>query len=196
MVSISLIVTPLISVELLSIENPKAVGVRPLHPTLCARTQTGEGTVVPDPHRTGPGMRALMESPVREAAVVYVNGQKVGTVWHPPYQLDVTKHLHAGANTLRIVAANLAVNEMAGAVLLARAQPGDPASLAMLAPKCRIDPVIAIERCNDDIGDIGITLRMTGFACKLDTDLTKLRWKRCVQNRFGMCARHGCLALS
>jgi hypothetical protein len=31
----------------LSIENPNAVGVRPSHPTLCARTQIGDATVVP-----------------------------------------------------------------------------------------------------------------------------------------------------
>jgi hypothetical protein len=49
--------------------------------------------------------------------VVYVNGQKAGTIWHPPYQLNVTKQLHAGANTLRIVVGNLAVNEMAGHAL-------------------------------------------------------------------------------
>jgi hypothetical protein len=73
----------------------------------------GEGTVVADPHRTGPGMRALMESPVREAAVVNINGQKAGSVWHPPYQLDVTKFLHPGQNELSIVVGNLALNEMA-----------------------------------------------------------------------------------
>jgi hypothetical protein len=77
----------------------------------------GEGTKLPDPHRAGPGMHAMMESPVHEAAVVYVNGQKAGTIWHPPYQLNVTKQLHAGANTLRIVVGNLAVNEMAGEAL-------------------------------------------------------------------------------
>jgi hypothetical protein len=74
----------------------------------------GEGTAVPDPHRTGPGMRALMESPVHEAAVVTINGQKAGSVWHPPYQLDVTKFVHAGKNELSIVVGNLALNGMAG----------------------------------------------------------------------------------
>jgi hypothetical protein len=46
-VSISLTLTPFVSVLLLSTEYPKAVGERPSHPTLCARTQTGDGTVVP-----------------------------------------------------------------------------------------------------------------------------------------------------
>jgi hypothetical protein len=58
-------------------------------------------------------MRALLESPVREAAVVYVNGQRAGSVWHPPYEIDVTNQLHAGENTLRIVVANLAINALA-----------------------------------------------------------------------------------
>ena len=77
----------------------------------------GEGTALPDPHRTGPGMHALMESPVHEAAVVTINGQKAGSVWHPPYQLDITKFVHAGKNEITIVAGNLALNEMAGQML-------------------------------------------------------------------------------
>jgi hypothetical protein len=59
-------------------------------------------------------MRALMESPVREAAVVTINGQKAGSVWHPPYQLDVTKFVHTGKNEISIIVGNLALNEMAG----------------------------------------------------------------------------------
>ena len=52
-VSISLTLTPFVSVLLLSTEYPKAVGERPSHPTLCARTQTGDGTVVPFTGITG-----------------------------------------------------------------------------------------------------------------------------------------------
>jgi hypothetical protein len=59
-------------------------------------------------------MRALLESPVRESAVIFVNGQRAGTVWHPPYQLDLTRLMHAGENQLRIVVANTAINEIAG----------------------------------------------------------------------------------
>jgi hypothetical protein len=73
----------------------------------------GPGTPVPPPP-PGPGMRALLESPVRECAVVFVNGQRAGSVWHPPYELDVTKFLRAGKNQIRLVVANLAINEMAG----------------------------------------------------------------------------------
>ena len=73
----------------------------------------GEGTPVPAPDRRGNGMRALLESPVREAAVVYLNGQRAGSVWHPPYEIEITGQLHAGENTLRIVVANLALNALA-----------------------------------------------------------------------------------
>jgi hypothetical protein len=53
-------------------------------------------------------------APVREAAVVWVNGRRAGSVWCPPYQLDVTKFLKVGNNDLRIDVANTAVNYLAG----------------------------------------------------------------------------------
>jgi hypothetical protein len=74
----------------------------------------GEGTPVAAPeHRAGNGMRAMLESPVREAAIVYVNGERAGSVWHPPYEIEITGLLHGGSNTLRIEVANLAINELA-----------------------------------------------------------------------------------
>jgi hypothetical protein len=42
-----------------------------------------------------------------------VNGQRAGSVWHPPYEIEITGPLHAGENTLRIVVANLAINALA-----------------------------------------------------------------------------------
>ena len=69
------------------------------------------------PPPNAPGMRALLESPVRECALVYVNGNLVGPVWHPPYRLDVTQYLRSGSNKLKIVVANLAINEMAASAL-------------------------------------------------------------------------------
>jgi hypothetical protein len=74
----------------------------------------GEGTpVTTAERRSGSGMRAMLESPVREAAVVYINGQRAGSVWHAPYEVEVGPLLHAGSNTVRIVVANLAINELA-----------------------------------------------------------------------------------
>jgi hypothetical protein len=68
----------------------------------------------------GPRARfqAWVEAPVRESAVVSVNGRRAGAVWCPPYAVEVTSSLRPGANTIRIEVANLAVNHMTG-----RAQP-------------------------------------------------------------------------
>jgi hypothetical protein len=74
----------------------------------------GEGTPVTTvEHNSGSGMRAMLEGPVREAAVVYVNGQRAGSVWCAPYEVAVGGLLHAGENRVRIVVANLAINELA-----------------------------------------------------------------------------------
>jgi len=73
----------------------------------------GSGTPV-EPTRQAAGMAAWFDPPVREAAVVYVNGQRAGSVWCAPYQLDITKFVRAGENQLRIEVANLALNAMAG----------------------------------------------------------------------------------
>jgi hypothetical protein len=74
----------------------------------------GEGTpVATAEHNAGSGMRAMLESPVREAAVVYVNGKRAGSVWCAPYQVQVSGLLQAGENRIRIVVANLAINELA-----------------------------------------------------------------------------------
>jgi hypothetical protein len=91
----------------------------------------------------GQGYHANFDAPVREAAVVYVNDQRIGSVWSPPYAIDVTGKLKAGENKIRIEVANLAVNYMASIPLpnynLAglRAQFGnrfDPQGLNLIQP--------------------------------------------------------------
>jgi alpha-L-rhamnosidase len=75
----------------------------------------GPGTPVPtEARRPANGMRAMLESPVREAAMVYVNDQLAGPVWRPPYRVDVTRLLRQGENKIRVVVGNLAINELAG----------------------------------------------------------------------------------
>ena len=74
----------------------------------------GEGTPVQRVRLHQAGMRTWFDPPLREAALVYVNGKLAGTVWHPPYRLDIAPLLHAGSNELRIVVANTAINELAG----------------------------------------------------------------------------------
>jgi hypothetical protein len=61
----------------------------------------------------GARFRAALDAPVREAAILYINDQRVGSVWCPPYAIDVTGKLKPGENKIRIEAANLAVNYMA-----------------------------------------------------------------------------------
>ena len=62
-------------------------------------------------------VQAWLDAPVREAVVVTVNGARAGSVWCPPYALDVTAWLRPGANTIRLDVANLAINHMAGHAL-------------------------------------------------------------------------------
>jgi hypothetical protein len=72
----------------------------------------GQGKPAPAPQGRNARQRALLQAPVREAAIVYVNGQRAAAVWCPPYFVDVTRLLAPGENQLRIEVANLAVNHM------------------------------------------------------------------------------------
>jgi hypothetical protein len=74
----------------------------------------GRGTIVEQGSMSFAGMRAWLEGPVREAAVVYVNGKRAGSVWSPPYSVDVAPLLQAGINRFRIEVGNLALNHKAG----------------------------------------------------------------------------------
>ena len=74
----------------------------------------GEGTPVTTvEQRSGNGMRAMLEGPVREVAVVYIDGKRAGSVWRPPYEIAVGSLLQPGKNTLRVMVANLAINRLA-----------------------------------------------------------------------------------
>jgi hypothetical protein len=75
----------------------------------------GEGTVVdPASERRAPsGMRAWLESPVREAAQVFINGKAAGAVWKAPFEVEITTLLKPGENTILVVVANLALNVLA-----------------------------------------------------------------------------------
>jgi len=60
--------------------------------------------------RPGPGMHAFFDPPIHEAALVTLNGQHAGALWHPPYRLDVTKLLKPGTNHIEIHVYNTALN--------------------------------------------------------------------------------------
>ena len=74
----------------------------------------GEGAPVPREQLHQAGMRTWYDPPLRDAALVYVNGKLAGAVWHPPYRINIAALLHAGSNDLKIVVANTAINELAG----------------------------------------------------------------------------------
>ncbi|MGH9800522.1 MAG: glycosyl hydrolase, partial [Blastocatellia bacterium] len=87
-----------------------------LQPGLAARLDFGAWQAVPiQPRRNG--MRAWLDAPIRDAAVVYLNDQRVGSVWCPPYSIEVSKLLKPGVNHLRIVVGNTAINHLAGSKL-------------------------------------------------------------------------------
>jgi hypothetical protein len=77
----------------------------------------GPGTPLASTPKVPAGMRAMLESPVREAAEVYVNGKRAGSVWHPPYRVDVTSFVAAGNNRIEVRVANLGLNALAGHAL-------------------------------------------------------------------------------
>jgi hypothetical protein len=77
----------------------------------------GPGTALDTTPKVPAGMRAMLDSPVREAAQVFVNGKRAGAVWRPPYTVDVTPYLAPGANRIEVRVANLALNVRAGTAL-------------------------------------------------------------------------------
>jgi alpha-L-rhamnosidase len=81
--------------------------------TQTVRLDFGEGQALPV-QQSRSGMQTWFEGPIREAAVVYINDQRAGSIWCPPYSLDVTGLVRSGKNKIRIVVANTALNYMAG----------------------------------------------------------------------------------
>jgi hypothetical protein len=79
----------------------------------------GLGKPLPEPPGSAdhPGMRALLDPPVRDAAVIYVNGKRAGSLWHAPYELDITSLLKPGNNALEVRVANTAINLLSGEAL-------------------------------------------------------------------------------
>ena len=75
----------------------------------------GAGTAITDnrrPHASG--MSALLDPPIREAAVVFVNGQRAGALWHPPYRIDISRFTQRGENKIEVHVYNTAINLLAG----------------------------------------------------------------------------------
>jgi hypothetical protein len=95
-------------------EKDVSISENILKPGMVLKLHFGEGKALEKIRGRSPGMRAWFEGPVREAAVVYVNDRRAGSVWCPPYEVEVTRSLKPGENKIRILVANTAVNYMAG----------------------------------------------------------------------------------
>jgi hypothetical protein len=61
----------------------------------------------------GNSFAALVAPPIREAATVFVNDRRAGSLWAPPYRVDVTDLLRDGPNEIRMDVYNTAINELA-----------------------------------------------------------------------------------
>jgi hypothetical protein len=81
---------------------------------LALRLDFGTGTASAEISGRSNGMQSWLDAPVREAAVVYVNDRRAGSVWCPPFSVDVTELLRRGENSLKLQVANTAINFMAG----------------------------------------------------------------------------------
>lgn len=60
----------------------------------------------------GSSYRVHVSAPVREVAVVTMNGTSCGTLWAPPYEVDLLPAAVPGVNHLRIVVFNTAANAL------------------------------------------------------------------------------------
>jgi hypothetical protein len=75
----------------------------------------GTGTPTTDNRRpNASGMSALLDPPIREAAVVFINGQRAGSLWHPPYRIDISRFIRRGENRIEVHVYNTAINLLAG----------------------------------------------------------------------------------
>ena len=87
----------------------------PVQPGGCAAIDFGATSPVPVSPGRRPGMApAGLEVPVHDVAIVFVNGMRAGSVWAPPYRIDITRLLRAGDNAIEVRVANTALNALAG----------------------------------------------------------------------------------
>ena len=75
----------------------------------------GLGTPTVDKRPPGAnGTHALLDPPIREAAIVYVNGRRAGSLWHPPYRIEISSFVKRGQNRVEVRVYNTAINLLAG----------------------------------------------------------------------------------
>jgi (4-O-methyl)-D-glucuronate---lignin esterase len=87
------------------------------------------------PRGAKPGAPLLLDlGKVGDLAEVYVNNERVGSVWHAPYRLDIGRAVKRGRNQLEIRVADLWVNRLIG-----DAQPGAKKTTYTAMPAYRAD---------------------------------------------------------
>jgi hypothetical protein len=62
--------------------------------------------------RRNTGFSVFLDTPIMDAAVVFINGKRIGTLFAPPYTLDLGHALTPGGNLLEIKVYNRLVNEL------------------------------------------------------------------------------------
>jgi hypothetical protein len=78
------------------------------------------GDAVPvNPYKTienqnNKGFIAFVDTPVKDAAIIFVNGKNVGTLFAAPYEIDISKFIKAGENLIEIKVYNRMTNKLAG----------------------------------------------------------------------------------
>jgi hypothetical protein len=72
-----------------------------------------EREALPGGTMRGNSFAALIAPPIREAATVFVNNLRAGSIWAPPYRVDITERLRPGSNAIRIEVYNTAINQLA-----------------------------------------------------------------------------------
>lgn len=88
--------------------------------------------------RTVAGRRLILDlGEVNDLAEVWVNGTLAGTVWKPPYRVDISKLAKPGMNRLEIKSVNLWVNRLIGDV-----QPGVTTKITFTQADGKVSPTI------------------------------------------------------
>jgi hypothetical protein len=77
----------------------------------------------PGPSEKTPRALARLDAPVNAAAVVFINGQRAGAVWQPPYEIQLEKLLRDGENKIEIRVFNLGANQFLGRPRVAQGRP-------------------------------------------------------------------------
>jgi len=60
----------------------------------------------------GSSFAALLAPPIREVATVFFNGRRAGSVWAPPWRVEVTGLVRDGGNEIRVDVHNTAINQL------------------------------------------------------------------------------------